>query len=270
MNARAEISQTPVRSIRGNNLSVVYGGHTVLDGVDLTLETNQLTGLIGPNGAGKTTLLRAFLGLAPSEGGQIWYGDKPAENFSPRERARVIAYMAQGSEIHWPMTARAIVELGRMPHRHPWRSLSPADKAWVEKAMWDTTVQEFAERPVTSLSGGEKARVLLARAMAPNTPFLFADEPAASLDPHFQLEMLSLLKRQVGPDRGVVVVMHDLNLAQQYCDRLIVVANGKVYADGAPDTVMTDEMLAHVFQVQMSRWSENGSRFMVPVQRNTP
>jgi iron complex transport system ATP-binding protein len=264
---RAEVSETPIHSITGQGLTVTYGDKTVLDGIDTKLTTNQLTGLIGPNGAGKTTLMRALLGLAPIRAGQVWYGDALAETYNSRERARIAAYMAQGAEIHWPMTARAIVELGRMPHRHPWRSLSPADKQCVEKAMRDTAITEFANRLVTSLSGGEKARVLLARTMAANTPFLFADEPAASLDPHYQLEMLSLLKRQVGPERGVVVVMHDLNLAQQYCDRLIVVSNGEIVADGTPDEVMTDQMLSRVFHVQMSRWSEKGTRFMVPVQQ---
>jgi len=248
--------------VRG--LTVRYGENTVLDGVDLTLRTGELVGLVGPNGAGKTTLLRSLLGLVETAAGYMRVGDRALSSFTIKKRAQLFAYLAQGGPVHWPLTAQSVVELGRVPHNNPWQSMSDADHLQIEIAIDKTGIDVFRHRTVTSLSGGERARVMLARALAAGAPYLFADEPAASLDPHYQLEMMALLRTQVDADHGGVVVMHDLNLAQHYCDRLLVLHEGKLVADGDPVGVLTDELLQRVFGIKAARWQDGAESFLVP------
>nr|WP_262694062.1 ABC transporter ATP-binding protein [Kordiimonas aquimaris] len=257
---------TPALSVSGLSLSIDQ--KQILDDVSVTIKPGECVGLIGPNGAGKTTLLRALLGLVLPDSGDVIVNGQCLAAMTIKERSRYFGYLAQGALAHWPMTVRSIVELGRMPHRHPWRDLSPQDKTIVDTAMERTGISEFASRLVTSLSGGERARVMLARAISVGAPFLLADEPAASLDPHYQLQMTSLLKQQVSDHCGVVVVMHDLNLAQQFCDRLIVIDAGRIVADGKPDDVLSDGLLQSVFRVGSVRWSEGGTSYVVPTLSN--
>lgn len=249
-------------SVRG--LAVQYGETVVLNGVELTLRTGELVGLVGPNGAGKTTLLRALLGLVNAVSGDISVGGENLPSLSIKERARLFAYLAQGGPVHWPLTVQSVVELGRVPHNNPWQSMSDADYLQIEIAIDKTGIDAFRDRTVTSLSGGERARVMLARALASGAPYLFADEPAASLDPHYQLDMMALLRDQIDAAQGGVVVLHDLNLAQQYCDRLLVLDGGKLVADGKPADVLTDELLQSVFGIQVARWKNGEDSYLVP------
>ncbi len=246
------------------NLTVQYGSKRVLNGVELTLRTGELVGLVGPNGAGKTTLLRALLGLVDVAGGEMLVGDTALSSLAVKERARLFAYLAQGGPVHWPLSVQSVVELGRVPHNNPWQAMSDADHQHIDTAIEKTGVGEFRSRIVTSLSGGERARVMLARALAADAPYLFADEPAASLDPHYQLEMMALLHEQVDEHHGGVVVMHDLNLAQHYCDRLLVLDGGELVADGKPEDVLTDELLENVFGIQVARWRDGDDSYLVP------
>jgi len=250
--------------ITARNLTVRYGDNTVLDGIDLSLGTGELVGLIGPNGAGKTTLLRAFLGLVDTADGETHVGDAALSSLTIKERAKLFAYLAQGGPVHWPLSAQSVVELGRVPHNNPWQPMSDADHLAIEIAIDKTGVDLFRDRIVTSLSGGERARVMLARALAGRAPYLFADEPAASLDPHYQLEMMALLRDQIDENHGGVVVMHDLNLAQHYCDRLLVMHEGALVADGKPEDVLSDDLLQDVFGVRAARWSDDGETYLVP------
>lgn len=246
------------------NLVVQYGTKRVLDGLDLTLRTGELVGLIGPNGAGKTTLLRALLGLVDVTGGEMMISETALSSLAVKQRARLFAYLAQGGPVHWPLSVQSVVELGRVPHNNPWQTMSDADHAHIDTAIKKTGVGDFRSRIVTSLSGGERARVMLARALAADAPYLFADEPAASLDPHYQLEMMALLHEQVDAEHGGVVVMHDLNLAQHYCDRLLVLDGGKLVADGKPEDVLTDALLESVFGIQVARWQDGAESYLVP------
>jgi len=246
------------------NLTVQYGSKRVLDGLDLTLRTGELVGLVGPNGAGKTTLLRALLGLADATDGEMSVGGTALSTMAIKKRARLFAYLAQGGPVHWPLSVQSVVELGRVPHNNPWQAMTDADHQHIDTAIEKTGIGGFRSRIVTSLSGGERARVMLARALAADAPYLFADEPAASLDPHYQLEMMALLHEQVDEHHGGVVVMHDLNLAQHYCDRLLVLDGGKLVADGKPEDVLTDKLLDQVFGIQVARWSDGGDSYLVP------
>lgn len=250
-------------SIEARNISVGLGGKQILSDISLSLREGEMVGLLGPNGAGKTTLMRALLGLVESEGA-IKFDGTSVDEIDAKARGRRIAYLAQGGAVHWPLTVQSLVELGRLPHKTPWQGTNQEDEAVIEDVLRQTGTFEFRHRVVTHLSGGERARVMLARALASKAPFLFADEPAAALDPRYQLEMMSLLKAHVSHEHGAVVVMHDLNLAQHFCDRLIVINEGKLAADGRPADVLNDELLMSVFGVTATRWSEAGDSFIVP------
>ena len=177
------------------DLNVKLGNRAVLNNISLALSSRHLVALVGPNGAGKTTLLRALAGLVPSEG-EIRVGGEALSSLPLRERARRFAYLPQGHIVHWPLPARDIVALGRYPHgaTDPAR-LAPADDEAVLRAMQATDVVQFSARRVTELSGGERSRVALARVFAVEAPVILADEPTASLDPRYQIDVMKTCAR---------------------------------------------------------------------------
>ncbi len=221
------------------------GGRQVLAGVDLTLSPGSLTAIIGPNGAGKTTLVRVMAGLVTPEAGTVLFGERPLSALSARERARAVAYLPQGGTVAWPLPAADVVALGRVPHGGG-PGTGPIDPA-VARAMRATDSEAFAGRAVTTLSGGERARVLLARALAVEAPVLICDEPVAALDPRHQLAVMGVLAAEARKGRAVAVVMHDLALAARYADRVAILAEGRLAAAGTPREVLTPAMLAAVF-----------------------
>lgn len=249
--------------ISAKDIRVRLDGRDIVSDVSLAVSVGELVGLVGPNGAGKTTLLRALLGLLPVARGSIELSGQDLGTLSAKDRGIQIAYMAQGSPVHWPLTVETLVQLGRLPHKTPWQKMDARDQEYVEAALKRTGMLPFRERNVTTLSGGEKARVMLARALAANTPFLFADEPAASLDPRYQLDLMHLLRASALEGQGCLITLHDLNLAQQFCDRLLVMKDGHLIAEGAPEDVLTDTLVADVFGIQLARWQENGAGYLV-------
>ena len=228
---------------------VRFGDRLAVDGASFDLNAGSLTVLIGPNGAGKTTLVRALAGLLPAEG-RIAIDGRSLGSFSARERAQRIAYLPQGNVFHWPMAVASIVALGRHPFADALSPLSNADRAAVERALVVTACVPFAERPVTTLSGGERARVALARALASEAPVLLADEPTVSLDPRHQLVVMGLLKRVAQDGAAVLAIVHDLALAARFADRIVVMDRGRVVAQGEPREVLTPERIAAVFAVE--------------------
>jgi len=247
-------------------LTVALGHQPVVRGVSLTVAGGCLLGLIGPNGAGKSTLLRALAGLLPA-GGRMVIDGQPLARLSRPARARTIAYLAQERDVHWPVTVRQLVALGRLPRGGAWSGADPAaDAAAVAAALRRTGLEALAERPVTRLSGGERARALLARALAVEAPILLADEPIAALDPEHQLQVLGLLRRHAEAGAAVVVVLHDLSAAARFCHQLVLLDQGQVVAAGAPAAVLTPETLARHYRVSAVFAEHQGLRFPVPWQ----
>ncbi|MCJ9427836.1 ABC transporter ATP-binding protein [Kordiimonas marina] len=246
------------------NLSVTLGGNSILRNVSFDVKPGEVVGLIGANGAGKSTALRAVLGLAEPDFAEIAVNGTPVAGMSPRVRAKTLSYVPQGAPVHWPLTVERLVGLGRIPHLLPWQDMRAQDSAAIEHAMRATDCWRLRDRLATTLSGGERALVLLARTMAVGAPYMLADEPTASLDPYHQLQVMDIMRAEAARGIGVLLVIHDLSHALRYCDRLVLIHDGKVLASGAPDDVLTDENLETAFHVAVSRWQDGTGQFLAP------
>jgi iron complex transport system ATP-binding protein len=236
-----------VTVLETSNLCVVRGGRQVLRDVMLTINPGEFVGLLGPNGAGKTTLLRAVLGLQAYRGVVRING---YANLSALEKSKLISYLPQEREIAWPLTVRKLVELGRLPYSGFFSGMCPDDYLVIEDAMRQMDVLSFSETPATQLSGGEKARVLLARALAQKAKLLLADEPTAGLDPAHQISLMKTFASHASDGESVLASLHDLGLAARWCTRLVLLVNGQIVADGEPAEVLTEANIRTHYQVE--------------------
>lgn len=250
--------------IRMENVGVQLAGRTVLRDVSCTLPSRHLVALVGPNGAGKTTLLRAIAGLVPADG-VIEIASAPLTHLSLNERSRTIGYLPQGHHVHWPLPVRDVVALGRYPHgvTDPER-MSSKDLDAVQRAMEVTDVVQFAARPVSELSGGERSRVALARVLAVETPIALADEPTASLDPRYQLDVMQTLRKIANEGKLVVVVTHDLGLAARFADTVLVMADGRLAASGPAERALSTQTLADIFRVSAYQAEHRSEQVILP------
>jgi iron complex transport system ATP-binding protein len=256
------MSEVAILTARG--LGVRLAGRVVLNDVSLALSAGHLVALVGPNGAGKTTLLRALAGLIPSEG-EIEIDGERLASLPLRERAKRFGYLPQGHVVHWPLPARDIVALGRYPHgaTDPAR-LSPKDAEAVLRAMQAVDVIEFSDRRVTELSGGERSRVALARALAVEAPVILADEPTASLDPRHQIDVMKNLRATADSGVLVIVVTHDLGLAARFADHVLVLREGRLVSQGAPAEALSEQVMADVFRISAYRAEFQREAVIVP------
>jgi iron complex transport system ATP-binding protein len=235
------------------NVCAGYGARKALHEISAQFAAGRVTGLVGPNGAGKTTLLRVALGLLKAERGAVAVLGNPLSSWSREALARTIAYLPQTAEAHWPILARKLVALGRMPHRTPLAPLSAQDDDAIDAALSRCDAPEFAARRMDALSAGERARVLLARALATGAPILLVDEPAAHLDPAHQLQLMELLREETARGVAVIVTLHDLALASRFCDELVVLKSGRTMAQGPPEIALSEATLADTFGISAVR-----------------
>ncbi|EQB17010.1 ABC transporter ATP-binding protein [Sphingobium lactosutens] len=247
-------------------VGVTLGRRTVLHDIHASLTAGTLVGIVGPNGAGKSTLARAIMALVPARG-RIAIDGQPVGALPRADLARRIAYLPQGQTLHWPLTVERLVGLGRLPHLGPMSRLAETDAAAIEKAMERADVIDLRHRIATQLSGGERARVLLARALAVEAPALIADEPLASLDPGHQIDVMDLLHDQARHGALVIAVLHDLTMAARYCDRLILIDEGRLIADGSPRHVLTPDHLAMVYGIEAKVDMESAWPSIIPMGR---
>lgn len=231
------------------DVHVRFGDTVVLDGLTVVFDPRQVTAIVGPNGAGKSTFLTALAGLRKPDRGRVALDGADVYRLTPRTRAQRIGFLPQIPEVAWAVNARTLVGLGRTPYIGA-RGLSATDDEVVDRALATTGVSVFSERNVLTLSGGERGRVLIARALAGEPEWLLADEPLTGLDPGYQLDVAALFRRMSQEGCGVIVTLHDLHMALRMADRVLVLGQGRVLADGAPETALAPDVLANAYGVE--------------------
>lgn len=245
-----------------SELTVRKGGRAIVCGISGHLKRGAVTAILGPNGAGKSSLLHILAGVEQPQSGTVLLGGAPLGTLSAQERARRIGFLPQKGEVHWNLAVKSLVGLGRMGLSGG-RSLSQEDEAAVVAALAATDVTHLSDRSALSLSGGELARVLLARVLAGAPEWLLADEPLGSLDPAHQLAVLNRLAMTARAGAGVVVVLHDINHAARIADHVVLMKDGAMLADGAAQDVLTPDLLEAAFSVRFRLVNDGGRRLFV-------
>ncbi len=242
-------------SLKLHEASVTVHGAQLLRDVSFEVTPGKLVGLLGPNGAGKTTAVRALLGLQPLSAGHAYLDAQPSHSLTPKQRALRVSYLPQARKLAWPIAVREAVSLGRFAYGGPMGRLGPVDAAAVKDALTRCSLNGFEDRSITSLSGGELARVHLARALASQGPALIADEPTAALDPGHSFDVLATLKSQASAGQAVLVVLHDLALAARFCDEIILLDQGKLVIQAPPREALNPQILSSVYRVKAT-WAD--------------
>ena len=245
MSAVAAVA-TASSTLELTDVGVRIGKAEILLGATASFEAGEFVVLLGPNGAGKSTLLKAVAGLLDARG-RIEIGGRGLKSFSLADRARQMSYLPQGGDIHWPLSVRDIVRLGRLPYGAASGSMTAGDHAAVENAMSRCDVLRLGSRLANTLSGGERMRVLLARALAVQAPILLADEPLTSLDPAHQIDAMRLLSEEAARGRTVLAVIHDVALACRFATRIVAIQQGVIMADGRAEELLESGALSSLF-----------------------
>lgn len=236
----------------------------MIRGLECELHEGEILGILGPNGSGKTTLLHLLAGLSTPQQGEIRLNGRALDTYNRREMAQQISLVEQSHEIRLPFSVWDVVLMGRQAYQPFFGFDSQEDRLIAEQALRATNSFSLRHRAVTELSGGEQRRILIARALAQNTPLMIYDEPTSQLDIRYQLEICELLQElREEQSRSIIVTLHDINLASLYCDRLLLLQDGRVAYRGTPQEVMTSENLARIYGVRVSVGSDgvNGRPF---------
>lgn len=251
----------PITSLDTNGgLSIVNGCVTGrISGISLTLNPGEVTTICGPNGAGKSSLLACLAGLLEPDSGNILLDGVPLAAMPLHERAQAIGYLPQQGEAAWDLSVETLAGLGRLP----WRTGAEADKAAINTALTALDLKDFRERPISKLSGGERARALLARVLAGEPRWLLADEPLANLDLAHQLALLVQFRRLAANGVGVVLVLHDLAQAMNHADRVVVLDGGHLAADGLPSQALNERVIEQVWKVKAHWLGEPGKQALL-------
>ena len=263
------------RPVSAKDLHYEVDAQTLLDGVDLNAEQGQLVGLIGPNGAGKTTLLRAVAGILRYSEGVVLLEGSDLRHATPRDIARVLAIVPQIAPYTQGFTALELVLMGRYPHMGRLQIEGKQDNLVAREAMRLTETEQFSDRTLDTLSGGERQRIFVSRALAQQPRILLLDEPTANLDILHQLKVIDLVRRLVKGGLTAIAAIHDLQMAARYCDRLVLMKDGRVLAQGAPEKVLTPDTIASSFGVNVSVYRDPiagalSLSLLGPVEEPTP
>ena len=233
--------------IRAEQIHVAFNGEEVLQGIDLTAPENQMIGVIGPNGSGKSTLLKCLYRVLKPSAGAVWLDGRSLSQLAVRESAKKIAVVAQHNYYNFDFSVLDVVLMGRSPHKRALDRDTADDFAISRRALKMVGMEKFSERIFSTLSGGEQQRVILARALAQDTPCLILDEPTNHLDIKYQLELMDIVKSL---SCTVISAIHDLNIAAMYCDQLVAVKGGKVVGTGVPEILLTPDFIEAVYEVE--------------------
>lgn len=233
------------------DLCFSYNGKGVLEGLDLSVCRDEFIGVVGPNGSGKTTLLKNIGGVLEPDGGAVYLGEKELSAIPIKEVATKVAALQQETRVGFDFTVREVVEMGRFPHLERFERQTEGDRRAIDKALEITDLEDFSDRCVNQLSGGEKQRVFLALALAQEPELLLLDEPTSSLDINYQIKIMETVSRLQAEGLTVVAAIHDLNLAAQYADKVALLSDGKIQVLGNPDSVLTKENISQVFGVEV-------------------
>ncbi|WP_066552689.1 ABC transporter ATP-binding protein [Croceicoccus bisphenolivorans] len=254
--------------LSAENLTVRRGAAKVVTEASFALEPGRLTAIVGPNGAGKSSVLAALAGLLPASG-KVMLDGRDITTIAPRERARTIGFLPQQAEAAWDVSVRTLVGLGRLPWRsvpgRPARADRQADESAIEHSLQVMELESLAERPVSHLSGGERARAMMARVLAGQPAWILADEPLASLDLAHQQRLMGQLRAETDAGRGIAVVVHDLATAMNRADRVIVLDRGRIVGNGVPDVALNETLVSEVWQVRVQWTGDSGHRALIVI-----
>ncbi|AZR74577.1 hypothetical protein BBF96_15070 [Anoxybacter fermentans] len=237
--------------IRCIDLSFGYNSNLIIKNINLEIKSGEFVGIIGPNGSGKSTLLKLLSGVLVPENGKIYLNGKPLDQIRIKDLARQMAVVPQNTEVLYDFSAYEIVAMGRYPHQGRWNRESIQDYRVIRKVMKQTGTWKLRNQSIKSLSGGERQRVIIARALAQEPQIILLDEPTSSLDINYQIEIFDLLQELNRSGKTIIVVSHDLNLASQYCDHLLLISKGQIYASGTPDEVITVKNIRDVYNTEV-------------------
>jgi len=263
-------ANTPEAAVRLTEVGVRLGSRDVLTKVDATFPRGRISAIVGPNGAGKSTLARATVGVIGLETGSIDFFGRDLHSFTPTDLARTVSFVPQDTHVDFSFSVEEVVLMGRYPHLRPLEKERPHDHETVFRVLDTLALGEFAQRDITTLSMGERQRVLLARALATEAPVLVADEPISAFDIGHRLETLGLLRQRASEGLTVIIVLHDLDLALRFADQVLLLDHGRALRNGVPLEVLTSSELERAFEVHVRVVEGGRSLFFEPRSSTEP
>jgi len=264
--AQSDNTQTSPKLIHAKSIGLTINNKLILNQIDIHLKPGEIVGLIGPNGAGKSSLLNVLAGIEKYNTGDYELLGQCFHHYKRKQLASILGYLPQEAQTHWPLTAKRIIELGRIPYQGINQKLKPEDQQAIDAAIKQTDTEHFLDRNINTLSGGERMRVLLARMFASQTDIVLADEPIAALDPYHQMQIMELLQRHAHQGGAVLVTLHDLNHAAFYCDRLVLIDQGEVVGEGSMQSLLETGILERVYNIDVDIFS-NEQRTVIAAKK---